>query len=295
MELKYLKTFKLISETGSFLNAAKQLNYAQSTITFQMQQLEKELSVKLFEKVGRKMAITQTGKEIIPIIDNILKSLEQLENYNKDLSELTGTLKIAMPETLLTYKMQPVLKAFREQAPGVKLSIQTLNCYEISDYVIKGGADMGIHYDVGGIGKSAVIENLADFHLALIASPTLEDKFCDFISADQRSPLCLITNDITSIFHHIFDSYLREKNIVLDGMMELGSIETVKRSVASNLGVAILPKFVAENEIKNGSLKEIETKLHNEKITAVCVHHKNKWVSPAMKLFMELSRELFKN
>ncbi|OQY40923.1 MAG: hypothetical protein B6227_06410 [Fusobacteriia bacterium 4572_74] len=101
-----LQTLKVISETGSFLNAAQQLNYAQSTITFQMQQLEQELSVKLFEKIGRKMTITQAGKDIIPLIDNIFKSIEQLENYNKGINELTGTLKVAMPETLLTYKMQ---------------------------------------------------------------------------------------------------------------------------------------------------------------------------------------------
>ena len=63
MELKYLNTFKTILETGSFLNAARKLNYTQSTITFQIQQLEEELSVKLFEKIGRKMIITQAGKE----------------------------------------------------------------------------------------------------------------------------------------------------------------------------------------------------------------------------------------
>ena len=293
MDLKHLQTLKVISETGSFLNAAQQLNYAQSTITFQMQQLEQELSVKLFEKIGRKMTITQAGKDIIPLIDNIFKSIEQLENYNKGINELTGTLKVAMPETLLTYKMQSVLKKFREQAPSVKLSIQALNCHEISDHVMKGGADLGIYYDVGGFGKSAVVEKLADFHLALIASPTLRNEICDFISADQRSPLCLITNDSTSIFHLIFDNYLKEKNIVLNGMMELGSIETVKRSVSSNLGIAILPQFVAKDDLESGVLKEIETTLHDKKITAVCVYHKNKWISPAMKLFIRLSRELF--
>ncbi|MFY4776502.1 LysR family transcriptional regulator [Metabacillus sp. RGM 3146] len=66
MELKYLQTLKTILETGSFLGAARKLNYTQSTVTFQIQQLEQELSVKLFEKIGREMVLTQAGEDILP-------------------------------------------------------------------------------------------------------------------------------------------------------------------------------------------------------------------------------------
>ncbi|MFY4776503.1 LysR substrate-binding domain-containing protein [Metabacillus sp. RGM 3146] len=81
-----------------------------------------------------------------------MQSVEQLKNYGKGTKELKGNLKVAIPETLLTNQMQPVLKAFREQAPGVKLSLQALNCYTIRDQLINGGADFGVHYDVGGLG-----------------------------------------------------------------------------------------------------------------------------------------------
>lgn len=83
MELKYLNTFKMILETGSFQKAAERLNYAQSTITLQMQILEQELSVKLFDKVGRRMELTQAGRELIPYIDAVLESVRQMENYGK--------------------------------------------------------------------------------------------------------------------------------------------------------------------------------------------------------------------
>ncbi|MGE8205976.1 LysR family transcriptional regulator [Heyndrickxia sp. NPDC080065] len=291
MELKYLQTLKTILETGSFLGAARKLNYTQSTVTFQMQQLEQKLSVKLFEKIGRKMVITQAGEDILPFVETILQSVEQLENYGKRTKELKGNLKVAMPETLLTNQMQPVLKAFREQAPGVKLSLQALNCYTIRDQVVNGGADIGVHYDVGGYGASMVIEQLADFPLSLIASPSLENKFCDFITEGQRSSVCLITNDRESIYQEMFDNYLKEKDIRLEGIMELGSIETIKQSVNSNLGVAFLPRFAVENELENGTLQELKTGLFDRNITAVCVYHKNKWITPAMELFIRLSKE----
>lgn len=126
MELKYLYTFKTILEADNFQKAAEHLNCAQSTVTFQIRQLEEELSVKLFEKIGRRMVLTQAGKEIIPCIEQVLQSVEQLKNYGRAETELTGPLKVAMPETLLMYRMQPVLRTFREQAPNVELSIQAL-------------------------------------------------------------------------------------------------------------------------------------------------------------------------
>jgi len=290
MELKYLNTFKTILETGSFLNAARKLNYTQSTVTFQIQQLEQELSVKLFEKIGRKMMITQAGKDVLPYVDTILQSAEQLKNYGKDILQITGTLKISMPETLLTYRMQPILKAFRQQAPSVKLSVQALNCYTIRDQIVNGGADVGIHYDVGGYGSTTIIEKLAVFPLALVACPSLKDQHCDFVSPNQRKPVCLITNDRESIFQKMFDNYLEEKGIVLDGIMELGSIEAIKRSVVSDLGIAYLPRYVVEDELANSTLIELETGITDE-ITAICSYHKNKWITPAMELFIRLLKE----
>lgn len=73
MNTKNLLTLKTILETGSFQKAANKLNYTQSTVTFQMKQLEEELSIKLFEKIGRKMELTQAGKDILPYIDTVLK------------------------------------------------------------------------------------------------------------------------------------------------------------------------------------------------------------------------------
>ena len=165
MELKYLVTFATILQCDSFQEAAQKLNYTQSTITFQMQQLENELHVQLFEKIGRKMAVTQAGRELVPYVDAVLQSVERLSNYGKEYAQLSGTLRVAAAETLLTYQMQPILKQFRQQAPGVKLSIQCENCFRIRDEVLRGAVDLGVHYDAGGYGGSMNVRPLAEFPL----------------------------------------------------------------------------------------------------------------------------------
>lgn len=291
MEIKYMKTFKTILEMGSFQKAAERLNYAQSTVTLQIQSLEQELSVKLFDKIGRKMQLTQAGQELVPYIDAVLDAAQELENYGKNKDQLDGTLRVAVPETLLNYKLQPVLKEFREQAPNVRLSLDIPNCYVIQEQVKNGSVDLGIHYDIGGYGTQTTVDPLASYPLALIGSPELRKEDLDFIRQKQKKDICLLTVDKNSVYHKIFHEYLRESDIVLNGEMEIGSVEAVKRSAASNLGVAYLPRYAAETELEQGILRELPIRLKDPVITAVCVYHKKKWITPAMELFLQLLRE----
>lgn len=96
MEVKNLYTLKTILEEGSFQNAAVKLGYTQSTITFQIRQLEEELGVVLFEKIGRRMVLSQAGENLIPYIDETLFAFERLRNVGKELSEMTGTKNYQM-------------------------------------------------------------------------------------------------------------------------------------------------------------------------------------------------------
>ena len=291
MELKYLTTFKTILETGSFQKAAERLNYAQSTITLQMQLLEQELSVKLFEKIGRRMELTQAGEGLLPYIDAVLEAVRQMENYGQCGHLLAGTLRIAMPETLLSYQMHQVLSAFRKLAPDVKLSLRTPNCYEIREQIISGIVDLGVHYDIGGYGASLVVEKLRDYQLVLAGSMELKQEACDFITKGQRKDICLLTMDKNSLYHRQFEEYLRKSDITLNGEMELVSTEAIKRSVAGNLGVAYLPRFMVEEELRCGLIRELPVSIENNRITTVCTYHKNKWVTPAIDLFINLLRE----
>lgn len=289
MELKYIKTYRTIIDAGSFQNAAEKLNYSQSTVTFHIQQLEQELSVKLFERIGRRMVVTQAGMELLPHMNTILETFALMKDYNRSSKEPVGSLTIAMPESLLVYQSQKTIKLFREKAPKVKLSLQTQNCFSIREQISAGAIDLGIHYDVGGYHANIHTGRLGEYNLALICCPAFQKR--DFTSAHQRKEVCLLTDDKNSIFFSKFTRYLAERDIVMENLIELGSIEAIKRSVASNVGVAILPKFAVGEELRAGLLDEIETGMEYCKITAIYAYHKNKWFSPAMECFLSLMKE----
>jgi DNA-binding transcriptional LysR family regulator len=293
MNTKYLVTLKTILETGSFQKAAHKLNYTQSTATFHIQQIERELSIKLFEKIGRKMVLTQAGIDVMPHIETILQATAQINDYGKDISEMTGTLQIAMPDALLIYGLQTVLKKFREQAPNVQLIIKSLTCCAIRDEIIRGSVDVGIHCDIGGYPDTVLSEKLTQFYTVLVASSDADSSQLDFISPHQRKTINFITNDPHSVYQKTFDKYLEDRDIVLNSDMEMWSIEATKLSVVGNLGITYLPDYTIDQELKTGLVIPIKTLMDDIAVDVVCSYHKNKWISASMELFIRLLKDSF--
>lgn len=289
MELKYLQTFRTIVAEGSFSKAAEKLNYTQSTITFQIAQLENELSTKLFEKIGRRMVLTKAGEQLIPYVDEVIVSIEKMRCFGADLTEYHGDLHIGIGETLLCYQLPYILKEFHNQAPNTRLFLRSMNCYDIRNELLNGNIDLGIFYeDIGGFGSNIITYPFGSYPLVLVASQDTKRMHPDFITPNQHINVPFIINESTCIFRQIFEQYLNKKSIVLDYTIELWSIPTIKNLVKNDVGISFLPKFAVEKELQKGELAEIQTDITDTHISAVCAHHKNKWLSPAMELFIQL-------
>lgn len=291
MNTKNLITFKTILETGSFKKAADKLNYTQSTVTFQVKQLEEEVSLKLFEKIGRHMEITQAGKDILPYIDMILQGLQQINNYGKSLSEMTGTIKLAIPDSILTYTIQPFIQAFLHEAPNVQLIINSLPSEEVNQSIINGAADIGINCERDIYPDTIVHKKLGTYKAVLIASPFAEEDKFNFITPHQRKFFSLICNEPDGYYQRKMNQYLEEKDIVLNPYMKVQSIEAVKKCVMNNIGIAVVPTYSVENELKSGALVSIKTEIEEKEFHSVFIYHKNKWISPQMELALRLLKQ----
>lgn len=288
MNTKSLVTFKTILEVGSFQKAADKLGYTQSTVTFQIKQLEEELALKLFEKIGRRMELTQAGKDIMPYIDMILQGAEQISNYGKSLSEISGSLKLAIPDSILIYNMQPFMQAFTHEAPNVQLIVNSIQSGEINPSIADGTADIGINCEKDSYPDSVVHKKLGKYKAVLVASPFANNNLLDFITPHQRKLISLICNEPDGYYQLDMDKYLSEKDILLNPPMKVQSIEAVKRCVMNNLGIAVVPTYSIGKELKNGSLIPIKTELDEKTYDSFYIYHKNKWMSPQMELALDL-------
>ncbi len=286
MNTKNLLTVKTILETGSFQKAADKLSYTQSTVTFQIKQLEEELALKLFEKIGRKMELTQTGKDILPYINTILQGAEQI--YGKNLSGITGSLKLAIPDSILIYTMQPFIQAFLHEAPNVQLVINSLQAGEVNQAVADGTADIGVNCEKESYPDTIIHKKLGTYKALLVAAPFASSSLLDFITPHQRKPFSLICNEPDGYYQLEMNKYLAKKDIVLNPYMKVQSIEAVKRCVMNNLGIAVVPSYSVTEELKNGSLVLIKTEIDEKRYNSIYLYHKNKWISPQMELALKL-------
>lgn len=288
MDLRRFITLKTVVEEGSFLKASQKLCCTQSTVTFHIQQLEQELAIKLFEKIGRRMCLTQAGANILPYVHEMTRVLEGIRQTAQQDAEPAGALRVAVGETLLAYKMPEVLRRFRQQAPRVRLALQSLNCYVIRDALLADEVDLGVFYRVGNDGALQV-ETLGAEPLVLVASPLLTGV--DLTQPNQHVAVSFIINEPQCVYRQLFETALRQRGITLDNTIELWSIESIKRCVASNLGISFLPRFTVERELLTGELQALPFADVPLTITALYAHHAGKWVSPAMTLFMQCLNE----
>ncbi|TDE23624.1 LysR family transcriptional regulator [Vibrio owensii] len=288
MNLKRFLTFKTIVEEGSFLKASQKLYCTQSTVTFQIKQLEQDLSLQLFEKIGRKMVLTQAGEKILPYVYELARVMENIEGTaQQESSEPTGELKVLIAETQLAYKMASVLKEFRIRAPKVRLSLQSQNCYKIRDELIADKADLGVFYRVGN-DDALKVHEFEQEPLVLVASPLLTGL--DLQKREQHIDLGFISNGPKCLFRQTFESIIQERNISIDNMIELSSINTIKNCVESNIGISYLPRFTVEKELQEGSLQELAFTDAPQMIKPLCGYHAGKCVTPAMEVFIDCMR-----
>lgn len=288
MDLRRLVMLKAIVEEGTFARAAQKLCCTQSTVTFQIQQLEQELNLKLFDKIGRKMVLTEPAKKLLPHVNEMMRVMEGLRQSVKSTPEPNGSLRIASGETLLSYKLPTILKRFKERAPDVQLSLESLNCYEIRDALLEDKADLGIFYRVGH-DTALEMTIIGDCPLVLVASPAFSGA--DFLQPHQHIPVSFIINEPQCVFRQLFEATLRKREITLNSTIELLSIESIKHCVAANLGVSYLPRYTVEHELNSGILQALPFTDTPASITALCAHHIGKCVTPAMQVFLECVQE----
>ena len=289
MELKNLRTFQAVVDQGSYPRAAERLGYTQSTVTVHIQQLEEELGVPLFQRVGRRMTLTQAGEQALAQTRELLLAAERLSQLGLERQAPSGTLRVDMAETLLCYKTQPVIQKFRKLAPQVRLIIRSRNCLDIAENVRSGACDLGVGYDMDWSRDVLEVEPMGEYEVILLAAPQFAHR--DFTTPGQRKPVSLVTDEPDSIFRRRLEEYLRARNITLDATLELWSIETIKRCVMSNLGFTYLPRFAAQGELADGRLVELIAPISGVRFPTLCARHKNRWITPAMELCMQLLRE----
>lgn len=289
MEIRHFVTFKKIVETGSFTQAAEHLGYTQSTVTSHIQALEEHLGAPLFDRMGRKVRLTDIGKNLLPYTQEILDTYGKIENITSDGEETRGELKISAPESLTVYRLEPILREYRKKFPHVHISLSNATCGDNKKAILNGSADIAFVLLPQLQDADLIVHSLLEEPIVLVGCYDCSLNILDKSYENQKLSVCLITNEKECSYRTIVEEYLGERRIVPSQTMELWSVEAMKRCVMSGLGIACLPLMTVNDEVKKGKLKIIPCDGGFEQIYSQIAYHKNKWVSPALSAFIDIT------
>ncbi|HEX2915939.1 MAG TPA: LysR family transcriptional regulator [Chloroflexia bacterium] len=258
MDLRHLQTFNTIVEEGSFVRAAEQLQYAQSTISLQIQQLEEELGLELFDRQRRKIQLTPAGHLLLAHAQRILQQLTHLQQDLSDLAEgETGTIRVGMVEPVARLCLVEVLRLFRLRYPRVRLTIEILSTIRVHEHLAEDWIELGISTPPPA-NSNLVFEPLMNDGLVLLlpANHPLQ-KYSQILLSDLRDETLLLTHPPCAYRTAIEQAFITQ-GLTLKASVEVGSLEFIKQAVQQGLGIALLPRLAVYNTTTSAIVREIE-------------------------------------
>jgi DNA-binding transcriptional LysR family regulator len=294
MELRQLSTFRVVATTLSFTRAAAALDYAQSSVTAQIQALEDDLGVPLFNRLGRQVVLTDAGQRLLTYADRLLALEKEARSVVVGGGKPAGTLTIGAPESVCTYRLPPVLRRFHDWFPDVRLIFRPLMPADLHRHLSHGGVDAAFFLAEPVQSAVLVVETLICEPLLLVAAsdhPLAQHG--RVISADLQNEAMLLTEKGCS-YRGLFERKLADDGVHPSSSVEFTSIEAIKQCVAVGMGIAVLPAMVVAKEVAQGHLRALCWEQEGFQVYTQLAWHKDRWLSPALAAFIEMSREILK-
>lgn len=283
--LHQLKIFLKISQTQSVTKASEELHLSQPAVSMQLKNFQEQFDVPLTEVIGRKIHITDFGKEIAVAAQNILTEVEaiNMKNYAYQ-GQLFGRLKIAVVSTG-KYVMPYFLSTFIGKHPGVNLSLDVTNKATVIENLENNEIDFAL---VSVLPEHIQIESieLMENKLFLVGSRDQQLKL-EHNSRDIFKKIPLIYRESGSGTRHVMESFMKQHNLPLLKKMELTSNEAVKQAVIAGLGYSVMPIIGIKNELRNGDLEIIPVGGFPIKSKWQIIWMKGKNFSPAATEYLE--------
>lgn len=291
MEFRQLKTFITVVNMMSFTKAAILLGYAQSSITNQIQALEKEFGTILFERLNKKIKLTNDGEQLYTYAVKILKLAEETKDVISS-SSPKGTLTIGTPESLCAHRLPEVFKTFRSRYPNVEINI----CIDVrSDYrtpLRNNTIDLVFFLDVPLCEADLITHVLFEEPMALIAAPLHPLAKKGQVTPHDIHGQPLILTDLGCSYRRIFESILAQAGVKPSSILAFSSNEVIKKFVSDGWGIGFLPEITIKKELLTRQLIALPWAGTPFNIKTQLIYHKDKWLSPALKAFIAVALEI---
>ena len=293
MEFREISTFLQVAQYQSFSKAARHLGYSQAAVTIQIKQLEQELGVHLFDRIGKQISLTHQGQVFYQYAVSIRNELEQAKNAVSDPSTLSGKLCLGTIESICASIFPDLLAEYHRLHPEVTISIVTDSPGVLLDRMNENTIDIVYLLD-RRIYDNRWCKTLEEPEENIfVASPDQELALAKReLELDEvlRFPFFLTEKDAS--YRHMLEQYLASINRSVKPFLEIGSTEFIIHMLLKNTGISFLPKFTVQRELQQKQLTALNVRGFQMQTWRQIFYHKDKWVTKEMQEFLRLADKM---
>lgn len=288
MEIRNLITFVRIAEVRNFSKTAEQLGYSQSAVTMQIKQLEETLHAQLFERIGKQVRLTQAGERLLPYALEVLNAVQKAESIVQEPERISGKLRIGTCESYVISILPSVIMEFNALCPHVEISTYTALVPDLFHMLRQNDIDILFFLDEKiyfpeWVKVSEKPEKI--FFVASADSPLAGLKHIP-IERLLQEPLYLTEKGIS--YRYAMEQALAARGYELHPVWEVGNTDVITRFLLKNKGISFLPEYVVRDYLECGQLAVLDTECDEIIMWSQLAYHRNKCVTPQMRLFLEL-------
>lgn len=291
LDSRQLRAFVALARTGSFTIAAKELFLSQSAVSHSLKALEEDVGCRLLDRVGKKIALTPAGEQLLYHSEKILQSMEAARSALARLEKWGhARLRLAASATACQYVLPHVLRKFQEKYPQHVITIEAGNTSDVLELLRENRIDLAIGLEPKHE-EQFQFEPLFHDELSFIVAPSHPWATANQVVRDEIEQQKYILYSKTSITFRLVDDYFRKEKMPLKTVLEVGSIEATKELVKLGLGISILAPWVAQKELQERSLMALPLGRRKLKRTWGILSRQSRQLSLAEETFIDLCRQ----
>lgn len=281
-----MNTFLKVAELRSFSKAAETLGYSQSAVSTQISKLEEELGKILFDRIGHKIYLTESGIHFQQYVQNVLLLTENLTHALHGEADICGTIRLATSDSLSASLFPPLFAHYQKLYPHVQFHIRTGLTDEMLDWLLHNEIDLIYTLD-SCVRRSELIflkESPEHAHFYVPSMHPLLTKDSVTIEDLKDYPIYLTEQGVS--YRKLLDEALAEAGYALTPTVESGNVQVIRELILNTNGIGFIPEFAVKKDLQAGTICPLPLAGLDITVWKQLIHHKGKALTPAMERFI---------
>ena len=287
MDIKALSILMEVAEQGSFPKAGEKLGYSQPTISFQIKQLEKELGVSLFDRIGHTVSLTDAGRDALRYAQDICHLSEEMLLDTTGHREPAGVLRLGMPDSLCEPLIAGHFKAFRNHYPKISLRIFTGDTGQLLSLLDYNQADLILTMDDHLYNPNYVVVDEEPIEVHFVVSPENLLVKQDSVAIEELLQHPFLLTEKGMSYRRLLDERLARSSMEIQPVLETGRADLICALAEENAGIAFLPDYVTAQSVQQGKLVRLNVRDFQVVVWRQLLYRREKWVSLPMQAMID--------